>query len=321
MTYSHDDHDGFGPHQHDLGLAYDLGTVLDRRLALKLFAGAGLVTLAGCASAKSVLSASSTTAAGAATSGAPASTAASTATTAATAATTAASAAATTAGTTAQATTASSALATDLSAIPQETGGPYPADGTNGPNVLVQSGIVRRDITSSFGTSTSKAPGVPTTITLKIVKAGTGAPFAGAAVYLWHCDQAGRYSLYSQGATNENYLRGVQEADADGVVSFTTIYPGCYSGRWPHVHFEVFSSLAQATATNGKIATSQLALPADTSKAVYAADGYSASVSNLSRITLATDNVFRDGAERETPTATGSATDGITLALTVPVAG
>jgi hypothetical protein len=87
------------------------------------------------------------------------------------------------------------------------------------------------------------------------------------------------------------------------------------------VHFEVFSSLAKATATSGKIATSQLALPEATSKAVYATSGYTSSVTNLSKITLATDNVFRDGADRETPTASGSVADGIALTLVVPVAG
>ena len=66
----------------------------------------------------------------------------------------------------------------------------------------------------------------------------------GAAVYLWHCDADGNDSLYSNGVTGENYLRGVQEADANGQVHFTTIVPGCYAGRWPHIHFEVFDALS-----------------------------------------------------------------------------
>ena len=321
----HLDHDhADGIHEHDLGLAYDLGT-MNRRRAFKLFAGAGLVTLAGCASAKSVLSGRTTTVSSSATTGA-ATTAAETATTttattaASAAATTAASTAATTAATTATTTpTATSALAADLSAIPEETAGPFPGDGSNGPDALAQSGVVRRDITSSFGSSTTKAAGIPTTIKLQIVKAGSGAPLAGAAVYVWHCDQNGDYSLYSQGVTGENYLRGVQEADANGFVTFITAYPGCYAGRWPHVHYEVYPSLATATTANAKIATSQLALPADTSQAVYATSGYSSSVTNLAKVSLASDGVFRDGAERETPTASGSVTDGIVLTLVTPV--
>ena len=58
---------------------------------------------------------------------------------------------------------------------------------------------------------------------------------------MWHCDRLGRYSLYGAGVTNQNYLRGTQEADASGNVTFTSIFPGCYSGRWPHIHFEVYS--------------------------------------------------------------------------------
>ena len=63
------------------------------------------------------------------------------------------------------------------------------------------------------------------------------APFVGVAVYAWHCDRAGRYSLYSEGVEDENYLRGVQESDADGKLAFDTIFPAAYSGRWPHIHF------------------------------------------------------------------------------------
>ena len=101
--------------------------------------------------------------------------------------------------------------------MPDETGGPYPGDGSNGPNVLDDSGIVRSDITSSFGSSTTTAEGVPLTINLTVTDAGNGyAAMAGAAVYLWHCDRDGQYSLYSQGISDENYLRGVQATNASG---------------------------------------------------------------------------------------------------------
>ena len=100
-------------------------------------------------------------------------------------------------------------------------------------------------------------------------------------MYLWHCDQAGLYSLYSDGVTNENYLRGVQEADADGRVTFKTIFPAAYSGRWPHMHFEVYASLGDATGGGSPITTSQLALPEDVCNAVFATAGYEQSVQNL----------------------------------------
>ena len=214
-----------------------------------------------------------------------------------------------------------SALAAGVSTlIPEETAGPYPGDGSNGVNVLTQSGIVRSDIRSSFGSSTTTAPGVPCTVTLTIVDINRGAvPVQGLAVYIWHANRDGKYSMYSAGVTNENYLRGVQETDASGQVHFTTIYPGCYDGRWPHMHFEVYPSLASATTASNKLATSQLALPAAASSLVYATTGYSASVTNAAKITLATDNVFSDGATLETPTWTGDVTSGIALALDVGV--
>lgn len=202
--------------------------------------------------------------------------------------------------------------------IPEETGGPYPADGTNGPDVLNQSGIVRSDITSSFGAMTGVAHGVPLTITLTIVDAKNGcAPIPGAAVYLWHCDRDGNYSLYT--AANENYLRGVQEADETGTVTFTSIFPGCYSGRWPHIHFEIYPSLAAATSAANRLATSQLAMPKDTCDAVYVAAGYEQSVVNLSKTSLASDMVFKDGAETETPVMSGAVASGLTATLTVGV--
>jgi len=205
------------------------------------------------------------------------------------------------------------------SKIPEETAGPFPGEGSNGPNVLNQTGVVRTDIRSSFAGLSGTADGVPLTVALTIVSASSCAPLANRAVYLWHCDRAGRYSLYSSGATNQNYLRGVQGADATGKVTFTTIFPGCYAGRWPHIHFEVFPSLAAATSAGNKIATSPLALPKATCDRVYATAGYEGSTSNLSQVSLASDNVFSDGSALELATVTGSMASGLTATLTIAV--
>ncbi|MFT4297212.1 MAG: intradiol ring-cleavage dioxygenase [Micropruina sp.] len=220
--------------------------------------------------------------------------------------------------------TTSSAAATSstgLTEIPDETNGPYPADGTNGPDILEQSGVVRSDITSSFGTSTTKAEGVPMTMTLTILDmAGGGGAFAGVAVYAWHCDAAGNYSMYSEGVENENYLRGVQIADSAGKVTFTSIFPACYSGRWPHVHFEVYPDEASIVDADKGICTSQLAFPKDVCDVVYATDRYAASVANFAAVSLTTDNVFgEDGAAHQMATVTGSVDDGYQVALTVPI--
>jgi protocatechuate 3,4-dioxygenase beta subunit len=162
---------------------------------------------------------------------------------------------------------------------------------------------------------------VPATLELTLLDtSNAAAPLSGAAVYVWHCDREGRYSLYSDGVTDVNYLRGVQVSDADGVVRFETIFPACYSGRWPHIHFEVYSSLDDATSAGDTIATSQVALPTAACNAVYATDGYDQSIENLSQISLASDNVFGDdGGVRELATVTGNASAGFAIALTVPV--
>jgi protocatechuate 3,4-dioxygenase beta subunit len=203
--------------------------------------------------------------------------------------------------------------------IPEETAGPYPGDGSNGPSVLNASGVVRVDIRSSFAGLSGDADGVPLTLVLTIVSASTCAPLAGRAIYLWHCDRLGRYSLYTSGVTNQNFLRGVQEANGAGQVTFTTIYPGCYAGRWPHIHFEVYPSLTAATSVANKSATSQIALPKASNDLVYATSGYESSAVNASRVTLATDGIFSDGSSLELATVTGSVGGGMTAMLTIAV--
>ncbi|MFT3718994.1 intradiol ring-cleavage dioxygenase [Pseudorhodoferax sp.] len=210
-----------------------------------------------------------------------------------------------------------------------ETNGPYPADGTNSSSgstsdVLTASGVVRSDIRASFISSTTVAQGVLLTLTLTLVNTNAScAPLSGYAIYVWHCDRAGLYSLYTVPA--ESYLRGVQVTDANGQVTFTTIFPACYAGRWPHIHMEVFSSLSTATTGRNALLVSQLALPSAACSAVYSgASGYSASVSNFSQITLASDNVFGDNSSTElaamTPSMSGSVSAGYASAATVGLA-
>jgi protocatechuate 3,4-dioxygenase beta subunit len=220
--------------------------------------------------------------------------------------------------------TGSSATATaaaDASGeIPDETAGPYPGDGSNGPNVLTESGVVRSDITKSFGDASGTAEGVPTTVEMTLLDvANGGTPLAGAAVYLWHCTMGGQYSLYDQDVAGENYLRGVQESDAGGKVTFTTIFPAAYSGRWPHIHFEVYSSLDDATSARSKLKTSQLALPQKACELVYATSGYEQSVSNLAQTSLDSDMVFSDGYASQLATTSGTVDSGMAVKLNVGV--
>ena len=225
-----------------------------------------------------------------------------------------------TASSTASAETAGETAACAMAA-PAETAGPYPGDGSNGPNVLIESGIVRSDIRPSFGSYSGLAEGVPTTIDLTLLDTTKNcASGAGMAVYVWHCDRAGNYSLYSQDAAEQNYLRGVQVADQNGRVFFMSIFPACYAGRWPHIHFEVFDSLESAVAGENARLTSQIALPEEACAAVFAHDaGYDTSVRNMSDVTLSSDNVFGDGWDAELANITGDPSSGMTVALTIGV--
>lgn len=210
-----------------------------------------------------------------------------------------------------------------------ETAGPYPADGTNRSNgatsdVLTESGVVRKDVSSSFLTSTTRAKGVKVKLELTLVDTNAGCtPLSGYAVYLWHCDRDGHYSLYS--APDESYLRGVQVSDDRGRLSFVTIFPACYPGRWPHVHLENFTSLAEATNGKKSFLTTQLALPADICAEVYDnARGYSGSIAFFSAISLSTDPVFRDDTPAQlaamTPKMKGNIVDGYVARATVGIA-
>lgn len=274
------------PHEEvvDQGLAFDLGTLMSRRRMLSaLGIGAAGIGLAACGAGTPSGPATSAAASSSAAGGPPAT--------------------------------------GPVAEIPEETAGPYPGDGSNGPDVLEIDGVVRGDIRSSFGAMSGTADGVPITLELTVRDlARDGAPFAGAAVYVWHCDREGRYSLYSAGATDQNYLRGVQIADDAGVVRFTSVFPACYEGRWPHVHFEVYRERADIAEAARAIATSQLAFPEEVCDAVYATAGYESSVRTFSRVSLASDSVFReDGAEDQVATVTGDVRTGFGVSLPVGI--
>lgn len=298
----HDDHDN--------GLASDLARIehmrLGRRRALAWFGGVGTAALvSGCGGGSG--SASST------------GTATVTPTPTATA--------------TASPTPTPTATATSgTCTVPaSETNGPYPADGTNTSagltsNALTASGVVRTDIRSSFvSSSTNVAAGVAMTLTITVVDANNAcAPLAGYAVYIWQCDATGNYSLYN--LPNESYLRGVQVTDANGHLTFTTIVPGCYEGRYPHIHFEVFSSLANATTGRSARLISQFAIPAAVCATVYseASGTYGQSANRYARTSISSDGIFGDNTAAQnavmTLTMSGSVANGYTASTVIGIA-
>lgn len=212
-------------------------------------------------------------------------------------------------------------------ALPWETEGPFPADGSNGRggralNLLPQAGVVRDDLRSSFGPMMPVADGVALELELTLVNADGCTPLEDHAIYLWHCDAAGRYSLYD--LPDANYLRGVGVTDSDGEVGVTTIVPGCYAGRWPHIHFEIFESADAAVAGARSLLTSQIALPEMATAEVYRTGGpYGDALRNLRRVGIPRDTVFRDNTPQQlaqqTLSMSGGPEDGYTGTLTIPV--
>lgn len=242
--------------------------VISRRSALRLLGGAGLAVIAACATDGAV----STTVAAASGS---TSTAASQGT------------AASGAGSTS--TTFGGAGSCVL--IPEETAGPYPLD-LSGSEEFFRSEIAEDH------------PGVPLTLTLSLVDVDSGcAPISGARVDIWHCDADGVYSGYSQPGNDtvgETFCRGIQLSDANGQVTFQTIYPGWYQGRITHVHFQVFLE-------SGAVATSQIAFPEEITAAVYAVEPYASKGPNTSVVSFSEDNVFSDGTQYQLASVTGGA--------------
>ncbi|PLK43727.1 intradiol ring-cleavage dioxygenase [Emticicia sp. TH156] len=199
--------------------------------------------------------------------------------------------------------TTSGSTSGSCTATASETEGPFP---TKTPGSLVTN-----DITSDR---------TGTKLAVKIViqnKNNSCAVLANAIVDIWHCDAAGNYSEYggtgmqSTNYTNVHFLRGRQTTDANGLVSFTTIYPGWYSGRATHIHVHVYNSSGKS------LLVTQIAFPEDVSKVVYGQGVYASH--GQADTTNARDNVFGDGTETEMSSVTGSVSSGYTLTHTIVV--
>ena len=168
--------------------------------------------------------------------------------------------------------------------------------------------------------STTTAEGVPLTVNLTVPTRATATRHAGAAVYLWHCDRDGQYSLYSQGVEDENYLRGVQATDAAGTATFTTIFPGCYDGRWPHIHFEVYRASPTRPARPDRQDLPDRAARGGLRGGLRDDAATRPASRNLARTSLTEDMVFGDdGGIHQLATVTGDASSGYVANLTIGV--
>ncbi|QNF32111.1 intradiol ring-cleavage dioxygenase [Adhaeribacter swui] len=188
---------------------------------------------------------------------------------------------------------------------PSETEGPFP---TKSP-----ASYVRSDITDG-------RTGYKLTAKITIGNVNNGcAGLANAIVDIWHCDAEGNYSEYggtgmqSTNLQSVHFLRGRQVTDANGLVTFTTIFPGWYNGRATHIHVHIYN----ASGTSLKV--TQIAFPEGSNSALVAVNGYKKGLSGYTY--NAKDNVFSDDtAGVEIATVTGNTTDGFELAIKLNVA-
>jgi protocatechuate 3,4-dioxygenase beta subunit len=118
-------------------------------------------------------------------------------------------------------------------------------------------------------------------------------PLRNAVVDIWHCDALGTYSGFEAASAGggfgggptdeERYLRGAQVTDSDGIVEFTTVYPGWYQGRTVHIHAKIHVD-AQT------VLTTQLYFDEEVTAAVYEREPYA---SDAGRDTFNdTDGIF-----------------------------
>jgi protocatechuate 3,4-dioxygenase beta subunit len=155
---------------------------------------------------------------------------------------------------------------------PELTEGPYYIAGEK----------VRRDIREGH-------PGKLLTLRLRVLDVSACSPIKGAAVDIWHADAAGVYSGFGTGASSRTFLRGIQKADASGVATFTTIYPGWYMGRTVHIHVKVHVGGAV-------VHTGQLFFPDSLTDTVYKSAPYTARPNRDTR--NAQDSIFVNGGKR-----------------------
>ncbi|HEY3614934.1 MAG TPA: intradiol ring-cleavage dioxygenase [Gaiellales bacterium] len=125
---------------------------------------------------------------------------------------------------------------------------------------------------------TGSVTGVPLKLAITIIDSSTCKPLTGAAVDIWQANAVGTYSdESSEGTVGQTWLRGVQLTNAQGLATFTTIYPGFYAGRAPHIHAKVHigGSHAGTKYSGGHVShNGQIFFPEALSTKVYATSPY-----------------------------------------------
>jgi protocatechuate 3,4-dioxygenase beta subunit len=131
--------------------------------------------------------------------------------------------------------------------------------------------------------------GTPLTITMYVFDYANGcAPVSGAQVDVWHANALGKYSdEASEGTTGQTWCRGYQTTDSAGKVTFSSIFPGFYSGRTVHFHVRVrVGSLDFIT---------QLFFDEAQTAAVMGTAPYNTNTTNGTRVPNTSDRVYTTG--------------------------
>jgi protocatechuate 3,4-dioxygenase beta subunit len=176
---------------------------------------------------------------------------------------------------------------------PEQTEGPY----------YIANEKVRRNITEG-------KRGAALALRATVVDASTCKPIKGASVDIWHCDAAGVYSGFGQGASNRTFLRGLQRTNVNGLAVLKTIYPGWYQGRTVHIHVKVHLG-------GNVVHTGQLYFPDTLTDKVYRKAPYSARPGRTTR--NANDSVYVNGGKNSMLSVHGDGTGGYIAAITMGV--
>ena len=289
------DHLG-NPHddRHDRGLEFDVRTLLARRRVLGILGGLG----AGAALAACGTSATST------------------------AGTTSSSTSSSSSSSSTSSSSASSSGTTPTAELPDETAVPTRVTGPTAPTSWTTPASSAPTSPAASGPRRPRPEGIPLTINLTVTDAGNGySAMEGAAVYLWHCNRDGQYSMYSQGVSERELPPG-RASDQRGraAATYTSIFPAAYDGRWPHIHFEVYSSVdgGHQQRTDRQDLTDRP--PRGGLQGGLRDDGLRGERQNLAQTSLTRDMVFgNDGGIYQLATVTGNATDGYVANLTIGV--
>jgi protocatechuate 3,4-dioxygenase beta subunit len=170
---------------------------------------------------------------------------------------------------------------------------------------------------------TGSRTGVPLNLQIALVDSSTCKPVKGAAVDIWQADATGHYSdEQSEGTVGQTWLRGVQLTNAAGVAKFTTIYPGFYSGRAPHIHAKVHIGGSHTTSrySGGHVShNGQIFFSETTSTKVYKTSPYTKDA-NM-RTYRKGDRVYtaQGGAKSVLKITGGSVSSGLTGRVTLGV--